>query len=76
MKFSDTFKAQRLSKKLKRLAFVKKPLWHYKLFEDEMFNEDISSNTQKYRFLIGFWSREELLEYYKIKNDVKEITYN
>ena len=31
-----------------------------------MINEGISSNSEKYRFLIGFWSREELSDYYKI----------
>ena len=64
--FSDTFKAQRLSKKFKRLDFVKNPRDTINYFEEEMFNEGISSNTEKYRFLIGFWPREELSDYYKM----------
>ena len=31
-----------------------------------MFNEGISSNTEEHRFLIGFWLKEELSDYYKM----------
>ena len=31
-----------------------------------MLNENISSNTEKYKFLTGFWPREELSDYYKM----------
>ena len=58
--FSDTFKAQRPSKKFKRLVFVKNPRDTINYFEMEIFNEGISSNREKYRFLTGFWPREEL----------------
>ena len=36
--FSDTFKAQRLSKKFKRLDFVRNPRDIISFFEEEMFN--------------------------------------
>ena len=64
--FSDTFKAQRLSKKFKRLDFVRNPRDIISFFEEEMLNENISSNTEKYKFLTGFWPREELSDYYKM----------
>ena len=56
--FSDTLKAQRLSKKFKRLDFVKNPRDTINYFEEEMFNEGISCNTEKYRFLIEFWPKK------------------
>ena len=64
--FSDTLKAQRLIKKFKRLDFVRNPRDTLRYFEEEMLNEDISSNSEKYKFLTGFWPREELSDYYKM----------
>ena len=40
-----------------------------------MFNEGISSSTEKYRFLTGFWPREELSDYYKMTERC-ERSYN
>ena len=37
-----------------------------------MFNEGISSNTEKYRFLTGFWPRKELSDYYKMTERCKK----
>ena len=64
--FRDTFKAQRLSKKFKRLDFVRNPRDTIRYFKEEIINECISSDIDRYRFLIGFWPREELSDYHKM----------
>ena len=64
--FSDTLKAQRLSKKFKRLDVVKNHRDTINYFEGELHDESIVSDLEKYNYLIGFWPKEELSDYYKI----------
>ena len=61
--FSDTFKAQKPSEKIKKLNFVRNPRDNICYFEEEMFTESFSSNAEKYRYLIGTRPKEELSVY-------------
>ena len=63
--FNDTFRAQRLSKKFKRLDVVKNPRDTINYFEEELYDEGIFSDIEKYRYLKGFWPREEVSDYFK-----------
>ena len=56
--FNDTLRAQRLSKKFKRLTVVRNPRDTINYFEEELYDENVISDLEKYNYLIGFWPRE------------------
>ena len=64
--FNDTLRAQRLSKKFKRLNVVRNPRDTINYFEEELYDENVISDLEKYNYLIGFWPREDISDYYKI----------
>ena len=64
--FNDTFRAQRLSKKFKRLDVVKNPRDTINYFEEELYDEGIVNDLEKYNYLIGFWPRVDISDYYKM----------
>ena len=64
--FNDTLRAQRLSKKFKRLTVVRNPRDTINYFEEELYDENVISDLEKYNYLIGFWPREDISDYYKI----------
>ena len=49
--FNDTFRAQRLSKKFKKLDVVKNPRDTINYFEEELYDEGIVSDLEKYMYL-------------------------
>ena len=69
--FNDTFRAQRLSKKFKRLDVVKNPRDTINYFEEELHGEGIVNDLEKYNYLIGFWPRVDISDYYKMSERSK-----